>query len=70
MRSRTASRRSSFFFLPINFGLRGFNSLVEQSESYINALLPQFHSAHLDKILRNFCDALFAFVDREIRPVD
>lgn len=56
--------------MPINFGLRCFSKLLYRNIRYFDALLFQFHAAHLYEILRDFSYALFAFVDREVWPVD
>jgi hypothetical protein len=69
LRSRTASRRSSFFLTPTSVGLREELKMKYGMVEYDYELLPEFYSSHFDKILSNFSDALLAFVDRKVGPV-
>jgi hypothetical protein len=54
--------------MPTSFGLE--KCLTQHRSQGRHALLAQLEAPHFDEVLGYFRDALLAFVDRKVRPVD
>jgi len=67
LRSRTASRRSSFFLTPMSFGLT--MSGRRKTKEKLRSLLAQLQPAHLYEVLCDLGNPLLAFMNCEIWPM-